>query len=174
MDRLQPYEYPLDVLLADGHHDGREHALGRDRRRLARGRLEAGDREAVAAAHQGDEAEQRGPEADRYPAEEGAEEGRDRDLEPGASLVGQDAHHELARDDGRDEHEEPEQEPAPERDARPWKPPAHPVEQAAVERLVGRGGRRRLAAPAAGEKGAGEEHGAPRATRPDDEGRTRY
>ena len=62
--------------------------------------------------------------------------------------MGQDAHHELARDDGRDEHEEPEQEPAPERDARPWKPPAHPVEQAAVERPVGRGGRRPLAAAA--------------------------
>src|SRR5437660_972320 len=108
----------------------------------------------------------RGPEDGRDPAEGGAEEGRDRDLEPGASLVGQDAHHELARDDGRDEHEEPEQEPAPERDARPWKPPAHPVEQAAVERLVGRGGRRRLAAPAAEETAQDAALDRPRDHRP--------
>src|SRR5213592_2650645 len=117
-------------------------------RRVAAGRLEAGDREAIPAADEGDEAEHRGPEADRDPPEEGAEEGRDRHLEPGAPLVGQDVRHELARNDGGDEHEETEEKPAPECDARPWKPPAHPVEQAAVERPVGRGGRHPLAVPA--------------------------
>src|SRR5437773_11496683 len=50
--------------------------------------------------------------------------------------------------EGGDQHEETEEEAAPECDARPWKPPAHPVEQAAVERPVGRGGRRPLAAAA--------------------------
>ena len=151
MDRAEPREHPLDRLLADGHHDGREDALGRDHRRVAAGRLEVGDREAIPAADEGEEAEHGGPEADRDPPEEGAKEGRDRHLEPGAPLVGQDVRHELARNDGGDEHEETEEKPAPECDARPWKPPAHPVEQAAVERLVGRGGRRRLAAPAAEE-----------------------
>ena len=148
MDRAEPREHPLDRLLADGHHDGREDALGRDHRRVAAGTLEVGDREAIPAADEGEEAEHGGPEADRDPPEEGAKEGRDRHLEPGAPLVGQDVHHELARDEGGDQHEETEEEAAPECDARPWKPPAHPVEQAAVERPVGRGGRRPLAAAA--------------------------
>src|SRR5206468_4694454 len=64
MDRPEPREHPLDRLLADGHHDGREDTLGRGLRRLVARRLEAGDREAIAAADEGEEAEHRGPEAD--------------------------------------------------------------------------------------------------------------
>src|SRR5205814_929906 len=71
MDRAEPREHPLDRLLADGHHDGREDALGRDRRRGAAGRLEAGDRGAVPAADEGDEAEPRAPGTDRERPERG-------------------------------------------------------------------------------------------------------
>src|SRR5947207_9703594 len=42
-------------LLADGHHDGREDALGRDHRRVAAGTLEVGGRDGIPAAVEGEE-----------------------------------------------------------------------------------------------------------------------
>ena len=75
MDRLEAGEDAIDRLLADRHDDRRARGgieLGRVL--LA---VELGDREAVALAEQGEEAERGGPEADGDPAEEGAEEDDD-------------------------------------------------------------------------------------------------
>ena len=78
VDRAQPGKDALDRLVADRHHDGGAHR--RVERRVA-GVGERGDRPAIAARGQHQEAERGGPEADRDPREQEPEEEHDAELE---------------------------------------------------------------------------------------------